>query len=476
MAYNKNQLLSSNIAGFAKNLTPEELALMTKGERIGMLGNVDLGNGIMYTPSQARNWVGGAENGEDTGPTSAKITRYDDASGGQQSWDPVTGEYLGYQAGTGNNYFSGFGDFVKGVATNPVTLGMIGGTLMNGGFGSAANPGAWGAEQALDGALQSAGGTAAEAAGTAAAAGTPYTTSLADSLGSYGTPGVNTITNYAAPAAAGGTMSSVGSGAIADLAKSFGVSPSTLLSVGGNLVGGLIGSSAAGSASKAQADAAMQAAQLGYKGTQDSNAMLKSMYDQNRADNQPFREAGLSGLGRLSTVLGLSTGDKNASDFGSFNKSFTTADFKADPGYQWQVDQGQKALERSQAAKGGLLSGAALKAASDYGMNQANSQYNTVYNRWNADKTQNLNALQSMAGVGQTANAANQSNANTYGTNASNNIQAGANALANGVNNAGAANASGYVGGANAWSNAIGGGLNAINQNSLMEMLMKGYR
>jgi hypothetical protein len=52
---------------------------------------------------------------------------------------------------------------------------------------------------------------------------------------------------------------------------------------------------------------------------------------------------------------------------GEFNRNFTLADFQKDPGYQFRMDQGQQALERSAAAGGGLLSGGTGKACSNTG-------------------------------------------------------------------------------------------------------------
>lgn len=52
-----------------------------------------------------------------------------------------------------------------------------------------------------------------------------------------------------------------------------------------------------------------------------------------------------------------------------------------DPGYQFRLQQGQKALERSLAARGLGQSGAALKAAQEYGQGLASQTYDDFYNR-----------------------------------------------------------------------------------------------
>ena len=52
-----------------------------------------------------------------------------------------------------------------------------------------------------------------------------------------------------------------------------------------------------------------------------------------------------------------------------------------DPGYQFRLDEGRKALERSAAAQGTLRSGATLKGLMDYGQNTASQEYQRAYNR-----------------------------------------------------------------------------------------------
>jgi hypothetical protein len=56
-------------------------------------------------------------------------------------------------------------------------------------------------------------------------------------------------------------------------------------------------------------------------------------------------------------------------------------DVQNDPGYQFNLAQGQEALNRSLGAQGGLFSGAALKAASQYNQDYANNYYNQAYGR-----------------------------------------------------------------------------------------------
>jgi len=72
-----------------------------------------------------------------------------------------------------------------------------------------------------------------------------------------------------------------------------------------------------------------------------------------------------------------------------------------------------------------------------------------AFNRYQTERNAQLNPLQSLAGVGQTATNALSGMAGQMGQN-----------YATGYGNIGQARASGYVGGANALNSAIGTGLN----------------
>lgn len=153
--------------------------------------------------------------------------------------------------------------------------------------------------------------------------------------------------------------------------------------VGAAVVGGVVSSNAASKGAKAQGDAAAQA-----------SATELEQYYQNREDMAPWREAGQQALGQLTD--GTQSG-------GDFNRDFTLADFTKDPGYDFRMQEGQRAVDSSAAARGGALSGAAIKGSERYGQNFASGEYQNAYNRFNNDRTQRFNRLSSLAGTGQTA-------------------------------------------------------------------------
>lgn len=53
----------------------------------------------------------------------------------------------------------------------------------------------------------------------------------------------------------------------------------------------------------------------------------------------------------------------------------------SDPSYLWRRNQGQEAVENSAAARGGALSGNALRAIADYGQNAASQEYGSEFAR-----------------------------------------------------------------------------------------------
>jgi len=204
----------------------------------------------------------------------------------------------------------------------------------------------------------------------------------------------------------------------------------------GAIVGSaLIGSSAARSAGETQAGAAREA-----------SALSNEQFQQTRQDQMPFLQAGVRALGKL----------ESAADYTPFGMS----QFQADPGYAFRLSEGQKALDRSAAARGGLISGNALKAASRYGQEMGSQEYTNAFNRYQQERAARLQPLQSLAGVGQTTAA------NLGAAGASN-----ANAMGNYLTGGAAASAAGQVGGANAFGQGVSTYLNYNQGNNLVNAL-----
>jgi hypothetical protein len=216
------------------------------------------------------------------------------------------------------------------------------------------------------------------------------------------------------------------------------------------VIAGLVGADAAKSAAQTQADSAREA-----------NALLYKMYQEQKALQEPFRGAGVTAQNRLLDLLGLSK-NRGAEGFGRYAKDFGMSDFTADPGYAFRLAEGQKALERNAAARGGLISGGALKAATRYGQDMGSQEYQSAFNRYQTNRANQLNPLGSLLTSGQAAASNQAAAAGNYGT------QAGGN-----ITGAGAATAAGQVGSVNALTNALSSYLNYSSGQNLADAIRK---
>jgi hypothetical protein len=208
---------------------------------------------------------------------------------------------------------------------------------------------------------------------------------------------------------------------------------------------GLYGSS---KAAEAQENAAAQSA-----------AVQREMFNKQVELQAPFREAGLTAQNRLLDYLGLSS-NANAPGYGSLNQSFGMDQFTADPGYAFRLSEGMKGLNAQAAARGGLISGGALKAAQNYGQQAGSQEYQNAFNRYQTERAAKLNPLQSLMGAGQ-------SGANTL-TSAAGNL--GQN-LGQAEAARGTAQAGNYLNQANTINNALSQGVSAYAQNQYLNNL-----
>jgi hypothetical protein len=208
-------------------------------------------------------------------------------------------------------------------------------------------------------------------------------------------------------------------------------------------------SRASGQAASTQAAAADRAA-----------ALQKEMFDQQMAGQEPFRQAGLTGQNRLMELLGLG-GNAGAAGYGKYGRDFGMADYQADPGYAFRLGEGQKALDRQAAARGGLISGGALKAATRYGQDMGSQEYQNAFNRYQTNRSNQFQPLGNLMSMGQSAASNQGSAAGAYGTNAGQAYMAG-----------GQATAAGQLGAANSLASGLQGTLSAYqNQQNFTDFL-----
>lgn len=237
------------------------------------------------------------------------------------------------------------------------------------------------------------------------------------------------------------------------------------------------------------------------------NAEIDRLYGQQQAQQQQW-QASQAQAGQVGTTPGedpyygmYANGYQAAPDLmvGNYQDpgDFTMEKFQQDPGYAFRMSEGMKALERTAAARGGLISGGAMKAASRYGQDMASQEYQNAFNRYNQNRGFNstlfnanrayqtgqyntnrnfntdlyqtnrsnaLSPLGTLMSSGQ--NAANQMGAagQNYAGNASSTYQQAGNAAAAGINAAGQAGAAGQMAQSNAYGSALTTAASAYNQ------------
>ena len=230
--------------------------------------------------------------------------------------------------------------------------------------------------------------------------------------------------------------------------------------VGSAIIGGV----SARSAGKAQERAAETAAQASRETTQSSIEAQERMFNRQVELQEPFRETGLAAQNRLADLLGIS-GRTSEPGYGYGLQRFTMDNYREDPGYGFRLKRGLDAMERTAAARGGLLSGNQLRGAMEFGQDLASQEYQNAFNRFQTERAARLNPLQSLMGSGQSAANVMTGAAGQMGQNQASNIY-----------NAGQARASGYIGQANALNTALGqiGGM--VGQIPMQNAMMDYYR
>jgi hypothetical protein len=163
----------------------------------------------------------------------------------------------------------------------------------------------------------------------------------------------------------------------------------------GSVLGGIFGGKGAKKAAKAEV-------QMG----REALALQEKMYNQSRADLEPWRVAGGQAIGQGLAMLQP-----------GYN-------YKTSPGYDFRFDEGQRAVESSAASKGMLMSGGTLKDLVRFGDGVASADFGDSFNR-----------MMSIASGGQQAATSGAAAAQNY-ANASGGIMQGI----------GQAKASGYAG------------------------------
>lgn len=273
-------------------------------------------------------------------------------------------------------------------------------------------------------------------------------------------------------------------------------------SIGGALIGSKASKNAAGQIVDAQGrviqnttDAVNQArsgvadattaGQAGVTaGISGANDVLTEAQQKQLGYYSPYTQAGQNSVASLQQLAAVGGGLDNKFSFGQ-------SDLQNDPGYKFTLAEGQKAIQRSAAAQGGLFSGGTLKSLAGYTTGLADTTFNGAFNRAKTTFDTNrqsaldrVGTLQGLAGMGLQGAAGSSGVVGDTAARQSQNIFGGSQVIA-GLGQQGAAQqgqfglqgsgqinqaltgqgnaqAAGTVGSANAWTSAIGGGSKAI--------------
>lgn len=288
--------------------------------------------------------------------------------------------------------------------------------------------------------------------------------------------------------------------------------PQLAIGAGTSIIGGILGARASDKAAKIQQENAQKVATMAQDATTkaqagmtqavgdantgiqqsvtDATGKLQGVYDTSTAAINPYQQLGQTGVSALADYM--KPGGAGTAQF-----SFNPSDLQNEPGYQFQLQQGMKALQNSRAAMGGLQSGGTVKSLMDFNQGLAGTSYQNAYNRaantFQMNRTNTLGGLMGLANLGMSANQQAIGVGENYGNNTANmlmqgglatsgNTMSGAqfngntgmqgmqiagNALTGGAN----AQAAGTVGSANAWNQALGGVGNAAQFYSLSKMM-----
>jgi hypothetical protein len=261
--------------------------------------------------------------------------------------------------------------------------------------------------------------------------------------------------------------------------------------VGAAVVSSVVSSNASSKASKVQAEAARYGADAQTQAAMYSAELQKEAVDKQIELSEPFRTAGTTAVNQLSALYGQG-GEM-------YNRQFTPTTFTpeqfsydqyTDPGTAFRFKEGMKAMNATAAARGGLISGNALRAGQAYGQELGSQEYQNAFNRYLANNqnrfaasqannanqfgayqanfANRLEPLKFLSGQGQAAAAGQAASIGAGATNIGNAMVGSANAQAAGATGAANAQAAGIVGSANAYTNALGQGISQYQTSQLL--------
>ncbi len=211
---------------------------------------------------------------------------------------------------------------------------------------------------------------------------------------------------------------------------------SAAVSAGGNIISGLFGASAASKAAKAQQEAAQKAGQgvvdtaasvrqgeldaAQRAGDRTVDSANQARTDVNSTANQAAFNVTDAATGANKLLDPYAGAGADASDTlragltpgGDFNKTPSLQDLQMDPGYAFREAQGEKALQASAAARGGVQGGGFAKDLNAFAQGNASQEYQNAFQRFQTSTQNRFGNLNTVANRGAAASDTQGANMN----------------------------------------------------------------
>jgi hypothetical protein len=167
----------------------------------------------------------------------------------------------------------------------------------------------------------------------------------------------------------------------------------------------------------------------------------ESIWASNARMLAPYYNSGTQNLNTLNSMMP------------SLTQNFSAQQYQQSPGYAWQLQQGQNAVQASAAAKGMLNSTGTQQNLMSYSQGLANQDYQQALQNYMAQNQQTYNMYNNLSQQGQNAAIQQGSTGAQLANTMSNSIMAGGNAQAAGIMGQASAINNGLTGVGNAYSN-----------------------
>ncbi|QBQ99258.1 DNA transfer protein p32 [Paraburkholderia pallida] len=209
------------------------------------------------------------------------------------------------------------------------------------------------------------------------------------------------------------------------------------------IVGGAALTAGVGALSSSNAASAQESA------ANNANATQLQMFNTTQQNLQPYNQTGQAALSTLTGTPQL---------LATLNQPINNTNWQQymSPAYNFQLQQGDQAIQNSAAAQDGALSGSALKSLVNYNQNMAGTAFQNAFADYQTQNSNIYNRLANLANLGENAASGVGQAAVSTG-----------NSIANTTTSAGNAAAAADVGIGNSISGSVNSGLGYYALNNL---------